>query len=78
NNTVPFIVQIVSPTTFTLVGPTLNYNGTYQLMYNGILNRTSTKNLTVTFNGTDVKGFSAVTTISVIVGDVLNSYPISN
>ncbi|CAF3632426.1 unnamed protein product [Rotaria socialis] len=78
NNTVPFIVQIISPTTFTLVGPTVNYNGTYQLMYNGILNRTSTKNLTVTFNGTDARGFSAVTTIPVIVGDVLSSSPISD
>ncbi|CAF0857241.1 unnamed protein product [Adineta ricciae] len=78
NNTVPFQVQIVSPSTFFLSGPTLNYNGTYQLTYNGVLNRTVTKNLTVTFNASDNKGFSAISSIPIIVGDVLNNYPISN
>ena len=78
NNTLPFQVQIVSPNTFSLSGPTLNFNGTYTLTYNGILNRTLTKNLTVTFNASDNKGFSAVTTIPIIVGDVLNASPISD
>ena len=78
NNTVPFQVRIVPPSPFTLIGPTLNYNGTYGLVYNGTLNRTVTKNLTVTFNATDNKGFSQVTTIPVIVRDVLNNYPISD
>ncbi|CAF1053785.1 unnamed protein product [Adineta ricciae] len=78
NNTVPFQIQIVSPSTFSLSGPTLNYNGTYRLTYNGVLNRTVTKNLTVTFNANDNKGFSAISSIPIIVGDVLNSYPISN
>jgi hypothetical protein len=71
-------VQIVSPSTFTLVGPTLNYNGSYGLIYNGILNRTVTKNLTVTFNASDNKGFSAITTIPIIVSDVLSLSPISD
>ncbi|CAF3869414.1 unnamed protein product [Adineta steineri] len=78
NNTVPYQVQIVSPSSFSLSGPTLNYNGSYTLIYNGILNRTLARNLTVTFNASDNKGFSAITTIPIIVGDVLNAYPISD
>ena len=78
NNTVPFVVQVVSPSTFSLVGPTLNYNGIYQLVYNGVLNRTLATNLTVTFYASDNKGFSAITTIPIIVGDVLTSSPISD
>ncbi|CAF1538150.1 unnamed protein product, partial [Rotaria sordida] len=78
NNTIPFRVEILSPSGFTLSGPTLNYDGRYQLTYNGILNRTITKNLTVTFNASDNKGYSAITTIPIIVGDILNTYPISD
>ncbi|CAF2958903.1 unnamed protein product [Rotaria sp. Silwood2] len=78
NNTIPFRVEIISPSGFTLSGPTLNYDGIYQLTYNGILNRTITKNLSVTFNASDNKGYSAITTIPIIVGDILNAYPISN
>ncbi|CAF4121726.1 unnamed protein product, partial [Rotaria sp. Silwood2] len=70
--------EIISPSGFTLSGPTLNYDGIYQLTYNGILNRTITKNLSVTFNASDNKGYSAITTIPIIVGDILNAYPISN
>ncbi|UJR08758.1 hypothetical protein I4U23_013015 [Adineta vaga] len=78
NNTVPFQVEILSPSTFSLSGPTLSYNSSYRLTYNGVLNRTATKNLTVTFKASDNKGFSAISTIPIIVGDVLNNYPISN
>jgi hypothetical protein len=77
NNTVPFQVQIVSPSNFTLSGPTLSYNGIYTLTYNGVLNRTLTKNLTVTFNASDNKGFSALTTIPITVADVISTSPIS-
>jgi hypothetical protein len=78
NNTLPFRVQLISPSTFTLVGPTLNFNGTYGLTYNGILNRTQTKNVSVTFNASDNKGFSQLTTIPIVVRDTLNAYPISD
>ena len=56
----------------------MSYNGTYQLTYNGVLNRTITKNLTVTFNASDNKGYSEITTISIIVADVENSSPITD
>jgi hypothetical protein len=36
------------------------------------------KNITVTFNASDNKGLSAVTPISVIVGDIQTNSPISN
>lgn len=78
NNTLPFQVQVVSPSSFSLSPPTLNFNGIYTLVYNGILNRTITKNLTVTFNASDNKGFSALTTIPIIVGDVPTNSPISD
>lgn len=77
-NTIPFRIQIVSPSTFSLSGPSLNFNDTYTLTYNGILNRTITKNLTVTFNASDNKGLSAITTIPIIVGDTLSNSPISD
>ncbi|CAF3025420.1 unnamed protein product, partial [Rotaria sp. Silwood2] len=38
SNKIPFRVEILSPSNFTLSGPTLNYVGGYQLTYNGILN----------------------------------------
>lgn len=78
NNTLPFQIQIVSPLTFTLSGPTLNFNDTYTLTYNGVLNRTITKNLTVTFNASDNRGLSAISTIPIIVGDTLSPSPISD
>ena len=78
NNTLPFRIQIVSPSTFTLSGPTLNFNDTYTLTYNGVLNRTITKNLTVTFNASDNRGLSAISTIPIIVGDTLSATPISD
>lgn len=79
NNTVPFRVDLISPlSTFVLSGPTVNYNGSYQLTYIGVLNRTVTKNLTVTFNASDSKGRSAVTSIPIIVGDVLTPTPITD
>jgi hypothetical protein len=46
--------------------------------YNGILNRTETKNLTVTFFTSDNKDYSQNTTVSIIVSDVLNEYKISD
>ncbi|CAF3673561.1 unnamed protein product [Rotaria sordida] len=78
NNTVPYTIKIVPPSNFKLIGPIINFNGSYQLIYNGILNRTLTKNLTVTFNASDNKGFSRITTIPIIIRDELNIYPISN
>ena len=48
------------------------------LTYNGILNRTFNKNITVTFNASDNKGLSALTSIPIIVGDVLSLSPISD
>lgn len=78
NNTVPFQVQIVPPSSFLLSGPTLSSTGIYGLRYNGLLNRTATKNLTVTFNASDAKGLSQVTTIPIVVRDVLGVSPISD
>ncbi|CAF2072701.1 unnamed protein product [Rotaria magnacalcarata] len=77
NNTVPFTAQVISPPQFMLI-PTLSFNGTFTLQYNGILSRTVTKNVTVTMMGTDVKQFSVNTSIPIIVGDVPNNDPISN
>ncbi|CAF0991670.1 unnamed protein product [Rotaria sp. Silwood1] len=78
NNTIPYTVKIVHPSNFKLIGPTINFNGSYKLIYNGMLNRTLTKNLTVTFHTSDHKGFSKITTIPIIIRDELNIYPISN
>ena len=77
NNTVPFQVQIVSPSSFSL-SPSFSSTGIYALRYNGILNRTLAKNLTVTFNASDVKGLSQLTTISIVVRDMLSNAPISD
>jgi len=77
NNTTPYRIAIVSPSNFTL-NPTVSPDGLYDLMYNGTLNRTSTKTLPVKFNATDVRLFSGLTTIDIIVCDQLNTYPISN
>ncbi|CAF3111050.1 unnamed protein product [Rotaria sp. Silwood2] len=78
NNTIPYRVEIVPPSNFKLISPTLSFNGCYELIYNGILNRTLTKNLTVTFNASDNKGFCRITKIPIIIRDELNIYPISN
>ncbi|CAF4544432.1 unnamed protein product [Rotaria socialis] len=77
NNTVPFTVQVISPPQFTLI-PTLSFNGTCTLQYNGILSRSVAKNVTVTMMGTDVKQFSVNISIPIIVGDVPNNDPISD
>lgn len=47
-------------------------------MYNGVLNRTLIKNLTVTFNASDHKDRYQKTSIPIIVSDDFNIYPISN
>ena len=76
-NTIPFTVAVVSPSTFSL-SPASSTNPNFTLTYSGVLNRTVTKNLTVTINATDVRGRSTVTTIPIIVSDVPNNSPISN
>lgn len=47
-------------------------------MYNGVLNRTSTKNFSVTFNASDNNRYFESTTISIIVCDGANIYRISD
>jgi len=61
-----------------LIGPTLSFNGSFDLVYNGTLNRILKKNLTVTFDASDNKNVSELTTISIVVCDQLNIYPISD
>ena len=77
NNTVPFTVQVISPPQFTLL-PTSSFNTTFVLQYNGILNRATTKNLTVTIMGTDVRQFSVNTSIPIVVSDTPNNDPIAD
>ena len=77
NNTLPFHVQSISPTDFN-IDPTISYNGTFRLTYiGGSLNRSVSKNLSVTFNVTDGKGYPAVTTIPIIIADVPSTTSIS-
>lgn len=78
DNTIPYQIQVVNPSNLVLLGPTQSPDGLFDFVYNGTLNRTVTKNLTATFNGTDGKNFSQLTTISLIVCDQLNTYPISD
>ena len=77
-NTVPFRVQVVSPSTFVVSEPTSSYDGNYTLTYNGVLDRSTTKNLSVTLNASDARGFSTVTTIPIVVADVPSATPISD
>ncbi len=60
------------------MGPTLSSIRTHDFLYNGILNRTLTKNFTVTFNTSDNNRYFGLTTISIIVCDGSNIYPISD
>ena len=78
NNTLPFHIQSISSSTSFSISPTAGYNNTFTLSYNGVLNRSVTKNVSVTFNVTDAKGFPAVTTIPIIIADVLSATPISD
>ncbi|CAF3379935.1 unnamed protein product [Rotaria socialis] len=78
NNTIPYRVDIVNPSNFKLIGSTMKSKVSYKLLYNGILNRTLTKNLTVTFNASDNKGVNRITSISIVISDDFNAYPISN
>ncbi|CAM4780128.1 unnamed protein product [Rotaria magnacalcarata] len=78
DNTIPYRVNIVSPSNFELTGSTIKSKVSYKLLYNGILNRTLTKNLTVTFNASDNKGFNRITSIPIVISDDFNTYPISN
>ncbi|CAF1025815.1 unnamed protein product [Rotaria sordida] len=77
NNTIPFSVRVLEPSTFE-ISPTLNNNDTFTLRYNGILSRTEAKNLTVKIMSQDVKGISVNTSIPIIVGDIAGNDPISN
>jgi hypothetical protein len=56
----------------------LGSNRAYAFIYNGLLNRTLTKNFTVTFNASDNNRYFESTTISIIVCDGPFIYPISN
>jgi hypothetical protein len=76
NNTLPYKVQSLD-STFSFI-PTLNNEEMYTMIYNGILNRSLTKNLTVTLNASDNKGYFQISTIPIIVGDIFNTYPISD
>ena len=58
--------------------PTINNEENFTLIYNGILNRTEIKNLTVTLLTSNNQGFSQTITISIIVSDVLNDYKLSD
>ena len=77
NHTIPFEIQLISPASF-ISRPTLTYNGTVELTYYGVLNRTLTKNLTVTFNATDSGGVSGTSELTIIVGDRQDQSPISD
>ena len=77
NNTVPFTVQRISPPEFLLT-PTVSYNDTFTLQYNGVLSRTVAKNLTVTITATDAKQFSVNTSIPIIVGDLPSNTPMAD
>ncbi|CAF2615716.1 unnamed protein product [Rotaria sp. Silwood2] len=78
NNTVPFSVRVLEPSTFE-ISPTLSNNDTFVLRYtNGAFNRIEAKNLTVKIMSQDAQGFSTNTSISIIVGDKAGNDPISN
>lgn len=78
NNTIPFYIQSISPSTSFSISPTVGYNNTFTLSYTGILNRSATTNVSVTINVSDGKGYSAETTIPIIIADVLSGTPISD
>ena len=76
-HTTPFEVRVLASQLF-ISRPTSTDNGTVELMYIGVLNRTLTKNLTVTFNATDNGGVSRTSETSIIVGDRPDQSPISD
>lgn len=76
NNTNLYRVEVVGPSNFIPISPTLNNNGIFNFSYNGILNCSLTKTLNVTFNASDNQGNYQVTTIPIIVRGNSNEYPI--
>ena len=67
-HTTPFEVHVLTSQLF-ISRPTSTDNGTVELVYTGVLNRTLVTNLTVTFNATDNGGVSRISEMSIIVGD---------
>lgn len=76
-HTTPFEIHVLNSQLFTS-RPTSTDNGTVELMYTGVLNRTLTKNLTVSFNATDKGGVSQISEMSIIVDDRPDQSPIAD
>ena len=69
-------MQIIGPSNFIPIGPTLSLNESFDFVYSGILNCSLTKNLNITFNASDSKGLYSITTIPIIVRGNSSGYPI--
>ena len=78
SNTKPYTVVVVSPKNLRLLSATQSNEDIRSFEYLGPLNRTSTKNFSVTLNISDNGGLFGVRTFSIIVCDDANIYPLSD